>query len=187
MASEVVNKYIEKRYDGWLDYAKYHCTLAGMDDEAIDVLNEVLYMLLQKNTERLDRMLAAKSGKFTELDFYILQMIKLNITSVTSPYRHKYKPIPKDSNVNWQRLDIVDTEDDEPDKSEELLALYDRVREVFDGLGLSEYAKSIFSFRFFEDNSFSEWTGPEDKKELYSVYNRVQELIKEKINGRGLF
>ena len=42
MASEALNKYIEKRYDRWLDYAKYHCSLAGMTDEAIDVLNEVM-------------------------------------------------------------------------------------------------------------------------------------------------
>ena len=48
MASEALNKYIEKRYDRWLDYAKYHCSLAGMADEAIDVLNEVMCMLLQK-------------------------------------------------------------------------------------------------------------------------------------------
>lgn len=43
MASEALNKYIEKRYDRWLDYAKYHCSLAGMTDEAIDVLNEYVY------------------------------------------------------------------------------------------------------------------------------------------------
>jgi hypothetical protein len=48
MASEALNKYIEKRYDRWLDYAKYHCSLAGMSSEAIDVLNEVMCMLLQK-------------------------------------------------------------------------------------------------------------------------------------------
>lgn len=28
MASEALNKYIKKRYDRWLDYAKYHCSLA---------------------------------------------------------------------------------------------------------------------------------------------------------------
>ena len=36
MASEALNKYIEKRYDRWLDYAKYHCSLAGMSSEAIE-------------------------------------------------------------------------------------------------------------------------------------------------------
>ena len=99
MASEALNKYIEKRYDRWLDYAKYHCSLAGMSSEAIDVLNEVMCMLLQKPLEHLSRLMEAKQGKYTELDWYILQMIKLNVTSDTSPYRHKYKPIPVDENV----------------------------------------------------------------------------------------
>ena len=81
MASEALNKYIEKRYDRWLDYAKYHCSLAGMSSEAIDVLNEVMCMLLQKPLEHLSRLMEAKQGKYTELDWYILQMIKLNVTS----------------------------------------------------------------------------------------------------------
>ena len=87
-----IEAFIEKRYDRWLDYAKYHCSLAGMSSEAIDVLNEVMCMLLQKPLEHLSRLMEAKQGKYTELDWYILQMIKLNVTSDTSPYRHKYKP-----------------------------------------------------------------------------------------------
>ena len=87
-----------------MDYAKYHCSLAGMSSEAIDVLNEVMCMLLQKPLEHLSRLMEAKQGKYTELDWYILQMIKLNVTSDTSPYRHKYKPIPVDENVDWRRL-----------------------------------------------------------------------------------
>ena len=78
MASEALNKYIEKRYDRWLDYAKYHCSLAGMTSEAIDVLNEVMCMLLQKDPAYILRLMDSKQGKYTELDFYILQMIKLN-------------------------------------------------------------------------------------------------------------
>ena len=45
MASEALNKYIKKRYDRWLDYAKYHCSLAGMSSEAIDVLISPAYRL----------------------------------------------------------------------------------------------------------------------------------------------
>ena len=55
MASEALNKYIEKRYDRWLDYAKYHCSLAGMSSEAIDVLNEVCLLYTSpspRDTER---------------------------------------------------------------------------------------------------------------------------------------
>lgn len=186
MTSEAVNKYIEKRYERWLDYSIYHCSQAGMDGEAVDVLNEVLCMLLQKDIEMINRLLSAKSGKYTELDYYILQMIKLNITSDTSPYKHKYKSIPVDENINWQRLEIVEDDYQETDRSEIILSMYNRVREAVEELDLSEYAKRIFYFRFFENESFSDWPGPENKKELYVTYNKILDMVKDKING-GLF
>lgn len=55
MASEAVNNYITKRYERWLDYSLYHCGLAGISDEATDVLNEVICSLLQKKSRLLDR------------------------------------------------------------------------------------------------------------------------------------
>jgi len=187
MASEAVNKYIEKRYDRWLDYAMYHSSLAGMNDEACDVLNEVLVMLLQKDESVILRLLSSEKGKYTELDFYILQMIKLNITSETSPYRHKYKSIPVDDNINWQRLNIADIIEDVPDKTEELLQKMQLVRDIVDKLDLSDYARKVFSFKFFHDESFSDWPGPEDKKELYDIYNKAIEIIKDRISGNVLF
>ena len=136
MASEALNKYIEKRYDRWLDYAKYHCSLAGMSSEAIDVLNEVMCMLLQKPLEHLSRLMEAKQGKYTELDWYILQMIKLNVTSDTSPYRHKYKPIPVDENVDWRRLNIIDEPDDSIDRTEYIREHMQDIRDMVDQLSL---------------------------------------------------
>lgn len=55
MASEAVNNYITKRYERWLDYSLYHCGLAGISDEATDVLNEVICSLLQKQSKLLDK------------------------------------------------------------------------------------------------------------------------------------
>lgn len=175
----IISKYIEERYERWLDYSRYHCSLAGMADEEVDVLNEVLCMLLQKDPERLMQMFSAKKGKYTELDFYILQMIKLNITSSTSPYRHKYKSIPKDDNVDWRRLDIIDEEDVSTDHTAVALKQMRMVRYVFDRLELSDLEREVFSFRFFQDNSYSDWPGPEDKKTLYSHYNAVKHTISE--------
>lgn len=54
MASEAVNNYITKRYERWLDYSLYHCGLAGISDEATDVLNEVICSLLQKQSKLLE-------------------------------------------------------------------------------------------------------------------------------------
>lgn len=190
MASEVLNNYISKRYDRWLDYAKYHCSHSGLDDEAVDVLNEVLAMLLEKfnsNQSYILQLYESKKGQYTELDFYILQMIKLNITSETSPYRHKYKAIPVDDNVDFQWVDILDDTDNERDRSGDILDQMHLVREAFDSLYLSEKAKQVFLWKFFESNTFSEWEGPEEKAVLYDIYNRVLELIKSKINGESLF
>lgn len=190
MANQIINKYISERYDRWLDYARYHCSHAHMEDEAIDVLNEVLAMLIEKcesNEFHILKLYDSKKGKYRELDFFVLQMIKLNIQSPTSPYRHKYKPIPVDENVDFQRMDIIDEEDPEQDRSGDILQKMQKVRSIFDNLQLSKKAKRVFSWKFFEGNSFSEWEGPEDKKDLYDIYNGVQRLIDNEIHGVSLF
>ena len=190
MAKDIINKYISERYDRWLDYARYHCSHANMLEEAIDVLNEVLAMLIEKcesNESHVLKLYDSKKGQYRELDFFVLQMIKLNIQSPTSPYRHKYKSIPIDANIDFQRMDIIDEEDPEQDRSADILQKMQKVRSIFDNLQLSKKAKRVFSWKFFEGNSFSEWEGPEDKKDLYDIYNGVLELIKNKLNNRELF
>ena len=65
-------------------------------------------------------------------------MIKLNVTSDTSPYRHKYKPIPVDENVDWRRLNIIDEPDDSIDRTEYIRERMQDIRDMVDLLGLSE-------------------------------------------------
>lgn len=179
MDTEIIKSYITVRYDRWLDYSKYHCSLACMPDEAVDVLNEVLVMLLEKDPVYLLQMYEAKKGGYRELDYFILQMIKLNITSVTSPYRHKYKPIPVDENVNWQRLDIVDETDQEQDKAGTTLREMRLIRYIFDRLDLTELERRVFTFKFFAGMSFAEWPGQENRKKLYQAYKTVLSAIGE--------
>lgn len=187
MASAEVNNYIAKRYDRWLDYSKYHCGLAGTPDEANDVLNEVLCALLQKDDKMLCALLSAKKNGYTELDFFVLKMIKLNATSDTSPYRNKYKPVPSDDNIDYSRLEIEDMAEETEDNTSIVLERMHQVREIFDNLDLSPLARKVFSFHFFQDNNFTEWTGQEPLKRLYEIYNGVQELIRKKINGESIF
>ena len=190
MANEVLNKYITNAYERWLDYSIYHCSHQGMNGEAIDVLNEVLAMLIEKcttNEAYIIQLYESKKGQYRELDFFVLQMIKLNIISPTSPYRHKYKSIPVDTNVDFQSLDLIDEADNESDKAGEVFDKMQKVRNVFDSLRLSDKARRIFSWKFFEGNNFSEWEGAENKKDLYAIYNKVLKLIKNKLNGNSLF
>lgn len=187
MASEAVNNYISKRYERWHDYSLYHCGLAGIPDEAIDVLNEVLCSLLQKKDRLLDKLLETKKNGYAELDFFVLKMIKLNASSPTSQYRSRYKPLPSDENVDYARLDIEDIQDEPEDRNAEILEKLHSVRDTFESLDLGTVAARVFEFRFFQDGNFSEWEGPETLKQLYEIYNGVQELIRKKIAGESIF
>lgn len=187
MAMKKVRDYIEKRYQGFLDYSEYHCSCAGIADEAVDVLNEVLCSVLEKSPEKMNNMFNKNSGEYTELDYYILRMIKLNVTSPTSPYQHKYKSLKIDRNVDYSKLEIEDMEDDERDRAQEILDKVHIVRKVLEEIMISEKAKEVFEYRFFGGGIFSRWPGPEKDKELYEIYNRVVKLIKQKLNDKTLF
>lgn len=186
MVSAAVNNYITKRYGRWLDYSSYHCNLSGIPGEGTDVLNEVLCSLLAKDGAQLDRLLQSKKEGYTELDFFVLRMIKLNACSLTSPYRSRYRSLPSDANVDYTRLDIEDVEEESQD-DEQLLDRFHQVREAFEYLGLSALARRVFEFRFFQDQNFSDWGGEETLKELYEIYNGVQEMIRKKISGEFIF
>lgn len=186
MASKALNEYIRKRYDHWLDYARFHATLAGISDEAIDILNEVMAMLLEKPNDDMEKLLATRHGQYTELDFYVLQMIKLNATSDTSPYRHKYKSLPVDSNVDWRSLNIIDEPDQEEDKAAYIAGRMREIRAIVDKLDLSDKAKRIFVWHFFSGESFRDWPGPERRNELHDVYRRTLMAIREALAGNLL-
>jgi len=187
MATTQINNYITKRYERWLDYARYHCGLCGIADESEDVLNEVILSLLQKNSEYLMKLLESKSGQYTELDYYVLRMIKLNASSPTSPYQSKYKPIPADANIDYSMLDIEDNVDDDPDRSGYVLDKMHKIRETIEELGFSEKAMAVFEFRFFQDGAFKEWDGDESIKELYDLYSRIINVVRKKIKGELIF
>lgn len=187
MATTAINEYVTKRYERWLDYAKYHCSIAGIKDESIDVLNEVLCSLLSKDENKLTKLLQSKKNGYTELDFFVLRMIKLNASSMTSPYRSKYKRIPADDNSDYASLEIEDASDETEDNTEIQLQQFRQVREIYEGLGLSPLARKVFEYRFLHDLNFVDWEGPENLKDLYEIYNGVQELIRIKINGESLF
>jgi len=187
MATEEINNYIDKRYERWLDYASYHCGCAGIGNEAIDVLNEVLLDLLNKPEEQLAGLYNKKSGQYRELDYFVLRMIKLNATSMTSPYRHRYRNLLIDYNVEYSHIEIEDVIEEDHDRPGEIVEKTRIVRDIFESLVISEYARNVFMWRFFYGEKFSDWSGSESEKELFDCYYKVVNLIKEKLNGKTLF
>lgn len=183
-----VKEYATARYGSWLDFAVFHCSRIGIEDEAVDVLNEVILSLLQKDEANLNRLLStpSKCGKYMEVDILVLRMIKLNVYSATSPYQHKYKKIPVDREVKWERLQIIDQEYEETDQPAIIMKKMRLVRWVVAGLDLTDLERQVFEYYFFEGEAFSQWPGPETPSSLYKIYISVVTVINEVLFYKGL-
>lgn len=180
-----LNDYIYNRYNRWFDFSKYHCEKAKIPHCAVDILDEVLLSLLEKDESKILKLYNSKNGDRTELDWYILRAIRLNVYSPTSPFQSKYRPIPN-ADVDYRRLNIPDIEDEEIDKPAIMLEKFNQVREIFEQLHLSCRAKRVFEHRFINDLPFSEWDGEETTKQLYCIYTSVVKLIKKRLKGESL-
>lgn len=175
---EAIKSYVSSRYPRFLDYSKYHATRAGIADEYIDILNEVMISLFCKDFGYLAKLYSTKRNNYTDLDFFVLQMVKLNVHSLTSPYRSKYKPIPSDPGVNYQRLKIIDEQDEETDKAAITLQKFRLIRDIFESLELTEEEKKVFEHGFILNNPVSEFKELAPKA-FYSRFNIVRDSIHE--------
>lgn len=187
MANIEIKNYITKRYDRWLDYAKYHCKQAKTPDDAIEILNEVLLSLLQKDTEQLSGLLHREKDNYTELDWFVIRMINLNIKSPTSPFQRKTSREHIDDNTDPCLLQIEDQTADQTDIPAKTLMQMTLVRDTLASLPVPDPEKQIFSFRFFCGEPYRNWPGEESPRKLYSTYHKIETLIKEKLQGPPYF
>lgn len=174
---ESIKTYVSSRYPRFLDYAKYHSAMAGIPDEANDVLNEVMLSLFSKDFEYLVRLYSTKRNNYTDLDFFILNMVKINCHSMTSPYRHKNRPIG-DSSVDYQKLKIIDEPDEEVDNAAITLKQFRLVRYIFERLELTDLERKVFEHGFILNNPVSEFKETH-KRVFYSRFNLVKDSIHE--------
>src|SRR4030042_1644523 len=99
-----LNKYITIRYPRGHDYAQFHASLARIPDLTQDLLHVVLLSVLEKPQDKILDLYHRKRDGYTELDYYVLKMIKLNCHSSTSPFRFRFfEHLPIDLNRDpWQ-------------------------------------------------------------------------------------
>ncbi len=180
-----VKDYISNRYERYLDFSKYHCGKAKIPDCAVDILDEVILSLFEKENSKILKLYNSIEGDRRQIDWYILRAIRLNVYSPTSPFQSKYRPIPN-ADVDYRRLNIPDCQDEDIDKPAIMLEKFNQVREIFEQLHLSCRAKQVFEHRFIQDLPFSEWEGDETPKQLYDIYTNVVKLIKKRIKGESL-
>jgi len=199
VVSNEVKEYLSTRYARLLEYANYHAGLAHLDQQGGDVLNEVLLSLLGKDPAKLQGLYNRKKGGYRELDYFVLQMIKLNCHSETSPYRYKYKSGKRDENIEtpetdqsdlspfnefWEEnepIEPTEEEYEESDPTELIWKRFEIVRDVLKNLNVPKREKEIFSHKFFAEESWSSWKGKEKPRMLNAVYKKVNQMIIQKI------
>lgn len=88
-----IREYIAYRYQNWLDYASHMARVHNFEGWQEDLLNDIICDLLSKPQDKLDTMLSAKTKKIvngtptTELDKFVLSMLKMNACSAVAPFR----------------------------------------------------------------------------------------------------
>ncbi len=176
MEKEFMNDYLNRHYDNWLDYARFHCTRAGIPLDARDVLHEAIVALLEKPVDELIALAGRQYAAGTELDFLALRIIKLNATSPTS--RHRYQPMLRHwaDGVDVWSLSVV--QEPQPASQPDPFERFEWVRRMLQELDIPEQWRAIFRYKFFLHHSLSDWPGKEKQRTVYGIYNRVLALLR---------
>lgn len=164
----------EKNYKHWLEYTLFYSRKFNLQNEAYDILNEVLLMVWKgKSIEALTEMMKKKKKNATELDYFILHIIQKNIFSRSAPYRHKYH---HNRELEYRASFPPDSFVYEPkDTKEEQL---DLINYILEHLDIKPLKIEVFKFYYFEGKPLKAWEGPEALKTLYKMKNEVVDEIK---------
>ena len=177
--------FFSKNYKHWLEYTIYHCKRKSMQrrwesmqNEANDLLNEVLLGIwINNNPKFLEDLMKKKDKKATELDYFILRVIRDNIYLKTTPYNqkyHRYQFLEYRESLTPESL-VFNPEPNEQIKQEQI----DLIMNALKILNIAPRKIAIFKFYYFEGKPLKEWDGPEALKTLYKIKNEVLHEIKE--------
>jgi len=194
-----IRNYISRRYPRFAEYAEYHASLAGLDQQGPDVLHEVLISILLKDEDRLFNLYGTKKKDgYREIDYYILRMIKLNCHSMTSPYRYKIRQPHIDSNASTNDLSMHDMggenfiasyayqeySEDDSDPTELVTLRFQIIRDILAGTEFSEKERNVFTWKFLADNPWGKWEGPETKDYLNKTYKSAKKKVVTAVDAR---
>lgn len=174
-----LNNFITTHYPQWVEYASWHIRHSRLLIDPAEVVNDILCTLLERDRQKLKRLMNARNKDGTELDFFVMRIIKISIHSPRSPFRYQ-----RGQHCTDRLEDNIRTLSDEAPEFDQEDA-YMQVRQVFDALQLSALSKRIFAWRFWEGKPFAEWSGPESQKFLYDTFNRILLIISAKIRRKN--
>lgn len=166
-----LHNYIEGAYCRWVAYAKRYIRRSRLPMNACEVVNDVVCTLLERDSIKMSQMTDTPARGGTELDFFVMRVIKINIYSPRSPFRYRRGP----RCVGNSLLDVpMDSEGVSGVTKDDLhSAVWCSLHE----LEAPDIAKKVFIWKFFDGNPISKWPGPEDRRVLYRAYGRIFKKI----------
>jgi len=177
MARPKVDRYINNAYSRWLEYATYHCKLAGLEGHECDVLNEAIADIITKKTDdQLTDLLEQKKDRYTGLDAFVLKVVNRYAHFERANYRWRYLKERHDGNADVNL--IGDTMADEPGKQEpELVVDPQGLIEIVHGSDLSPLAKQVFDWKFTQRKKLKDFQGTQPRKLIYQTYSKTIEYL----------
>lgn len=91
--SAIISAYITFRYPNWMDYSRHQCKVQHLEGWADDLMNDIIADLLRKPEDKIEGMISRETRKIvngrptTELDKFVLTMIKVNASSHFASFR----------------------------------------------------------------------------------------------------
>lgn len=171
-----VKKYIDFRYQNWLDYANYKARINRFDTWGEDLLNDCLLALLCKDEELLKALHRKKTRKIvngqptTELDKFILRMMNLNAYSQSAPFRQHTlgQKILHRKSLQTAHLVPLDKHDfiDEPELNQEIKLdeMHKSNLQWIQSKDSNEADLRIYKMHFIESFPLKEMSEPEKRR-----------------------
>lgn len=177
MDSEKLTQVITAHYEEWSKYVSKVATDYQLNDEAMDILNDVLYNVLKRNKDKPIRLQSTGQSEENEIKYYLIRAIKLAITLPSSRYRRHLQNITKMTSHpdNFSSFILTDEEEIGTDKLE-------MIYQAVEKLCLSENEQKIFDFCYSGYNVLKQWDGEESISTVSRKSNYICKMIRQEVN-----
>lgn len=174
MGNNSIEHHIRMMYPNWLQQSKRLCANLGKQQEAQDILQEVICDLLQRYPSKIQEWCKKQEINYKALDCMVINILRKNIYSHSAMCFQKYdkKRPPIDRNIDINEIQIADTPE---------INLLEIAEAALDKIKISPRQKEIFFHYYFQHKALSEWAGPESHSKLSRTCQRVILLLREEI------
>lgn len=176
MDQKKLNRIITLHYDKWVNYSRKIAYDFHLEEEATDILNQVLCDIIAKNQENPIKLNTGCKNEEKSILYYITKTIKRNIVSPTAPCQKQYRQdrIKLNREIDISLLNIPDVTTEYTDKREIL-------KEIYKQLDIPEYNRRVFELYYSGEHCLKQCTGTESIASVSRKCQHIRKMIRNQI------